>query len=362
MLPARHRLRLLLPPAWPRTEDPPAPGRTRYSRMSEQAQTAAWVAKLLSASRFHYKRVPLDDALSSQIFDRYLEVARRRQAPSSPRPTSPLRRLRTSLDDAMRDQKLQPAVRPVQRYVQRVANAPRLRAQGAQKRVRFHRRRELPSTTARTRRGRPSADELDELWRKRVKNDWLRLKLAGKDDKAIRETLDKRYVNFDAKRVREERRRVPDLHERLRESIEPHTSYMNPRASENFNISMRLSLEGIGAVLQERDEYVTIRRTRAGRSGRALRKAQGRRPHRRRGAGRQGAMTDVLGWRVDDVVDADPRHQGHHGACSTSCRPTPGRWQAQVVTLVRDKVKLEEQAAPKSVIELGPATARGASA
>ena len=89
-----------------------------------------------------------------------------------------------------------------------------------------------------------------ELWRKRVKNDWLRLKLAGKDDKSIVEILDKRYDNS-LKRIG--RIKSEDAFQIFMNAytmaIEPHTNYMGPRAAEDFDISMKLSLVGIGAVL-----------------------------------------------------------------------------------------------------------------
>ena len=101
-----------------------------------------------------------------------------------------------------------------------------------------------------------SVAELDEFWRQRVKNDFLRLRLAGKEDEAIIETLDDRYKNLD--------RRIAELNSddifqffmyAFAQSIEPHTAYMSPRSSENFEISMRLSLEGIGASLRTEDDY-----------------------------------------------------------------------------------------------------------
>ena len=101
--------------------------------------------------------------------------------------------------------------------------------------------------------------EARDLWRKRVKNDWLRLRLAGKDDKAIRDTLEKRYDNYLA---RASRNKADDVFQifmnSFAETYDPHTEYFSPRTSENFNINMSLTLEGIGAVLQGEDEYTKI--------------------------------------------------------------------------------------------------------
>ena len=104
-----------------------------------------------------------------------------------------------------------------------------------------------------------STKELDDLWRKRVKNDALRLQLAGKPQAAITTTLDKRYTEFST--------RIDELDgddvfsiflNAYATSIEPHTNYLSPRASENFDMQMRLSLEGIGALLQRDGDYTTI--------------------------------------------------------------------------------------------------------
>jgi carboxyl-terminal processing protease len=102
--------------------------------------------------------------------------------------------------------------------------------------------------------------EVRELWRKRVKNDWLRLKLAGKDDKSIVDILDKRYDNSQ-KRVTKVK--SADVFQAFMNAyttaIEPHTNYLGPRAAADFDIAMRLSLVGIGAALAQLNEYTTIR-------------------------------------------------------------------------------------------------------
>ena len=189
-----------------------------------------------------------------------------------------------------------------------------------------------------------------DLWRKRVKNDWLRLKLAGKDDKSIVDILDKRYDRF-LKRIG--RVKSADAFQTFMNAytmaIEPHTNYMGPRAAEDFDISMRLSLVGIGAVLAELDEYATIRELVAG--GPASLSGQLKIGDRIVGVaqGESGVMTDVQGWRLDDtvalirgtpdsvvVLDVLPADAGPDG-------------KHKRVSLVRKTISLEEQAAKASV-------------
>ncbi len=160
------------------------------------------------------------------------------------------------------------------------------------------------SSIAKRPRGPKSEAELDDLWRKRIKNDWLRLKLAGKNDKDIRDTLDKRYANY-LDRVHQ--LNSEDVFQTFMNayamSIEPHTNYLGPRASENFDIAMKLSLEGIGAVLQRDEDYTAIREIVPG--GPAALSGKVKVGDRVVGVGQgdHGPIVDVVGWRLDDVVE-----------------------------------------------------------
>jgi carboxyl-terminal processing protease len=198
-----------------------------------------------------------------------------------------------------------------------------------------------------------SEAELDEFWRQRVKNDYLRLRLADKDDEAIVETLDDRYENLD--------RRITELNSddifqffmnAFAQSIEPHTAYMSPRSSENFEISMRLSLEGIGALLGRENEYTSIASVVPG--GPADKQGQLKAGDKvlAVGQGKDGKMQDVVGWRVDDVVEKI------RGAKHTIVRlevlheDTGPEGPTEIIEIVRDEVKLEEQAAKSRIIEV----------
>jgi carboxyl-terminal processing protease len=195
-------------------------------------------------------------------------------------------------------------------------------------------------------------DEARDLWRKRVKNDWLRLKLAGKDDKGIRDTLDKRYEGYQSRLKKLNNEDVFQMFmNAYATAIEPHTNYLGPRSAENFDIMMRLSLDGIGAVLQSRDDYTVIREVVPGgpadKSGklkvgdRIVGVAQG-----------NGAFTDVLGWRIDDVV------QLVRGERNSTVRldvlPADAGQDGKHVTmsLVRQKISMEEQSAKNQIIEV----------
>ena len=107
--------------------------------------------------------------------------------------------------------------------------------------------------------------ELDQLWKQSVRNDWLRLKLAGKQPDEIRKTLDKRYANMASNIAQlNGEDAFQSFLNAYTGAIDPHTDYFNPRSADLFNQQMSLSLEGIGAQLQKQDDVVVIREIIAG--------------------------------------------------------------------------------------------------
>ena len=318
------------------------------SPLQQQPMAARLTGELLT--RHHYKAMPLDDALSEKIFERYIKSLDAEKYFFDQLDIDQLNGLRTRLDDAIIEGDLSPPFGVFNLYAQRVmerySDARALLKEG------FDFSQNESVEFSREKASWPkSGEETHELWRKRVKNDWLRLKLAGKDDKSISETLDKRY---EASIRRMERMKSEDVFQIFMNaytmSIEPHTNYLGPRAAESFGISMKLSLVGIGAVLQEKEEYTTIREIMAG-SPAALSK-QLKVGDRIIGVaqGENGTLTDVLGWRLDDtvrlirgeadsvvVLDILPVDAGPDG-------------KHKLVSLVRKKVTLDEQAAKKSII------------
>ena len=318
---------------------------------AEQVQSAMWATRFLT--RFHYKRTPLDDTLSAELYDRYLEGLDGDKLFFLKSDIDRFAAWRTGLDDAIYDGDLEPAFDMFRTYIRRVgertAHARGLLEKGFDFTVdeSIELEREDAAWAA-------SAAELDEQWRKRVKNDWLRLRLNGKADEEIRKTLDRRYKSF-GDRVRE--LDGEDVFQTFMNAyataIEPHTGYLGPRTAENFNIQMRLSLEGIGAVLMKQDDYTTVRSVvKGGPAGRQGIVKIGDRIVGV-GQGEKGPMQDVIGWRVDDVVDLIRGPKGTTVALDIIPADAPEDSKPVHVTIVRDTVQLEEQAAKKSVIEAG---------
>ena len=194
--------------------------------------------------------------------------------------------------------------------------------------------------------------ELDDRWRKRLKNQALSLIMADKAPEEIPKTLERRYQNQLNRLDQYNAQDVFQIYANtLAEQYDPHTNYFSPRRAENFDINMSLSFEGIGAILQIDDEYAKVSRlVPAGPAD----KQGGLKPSDLIigvGQGEDGPIEDVVGWRLDEIVDLI------RGPRNTTVRleviPGKGKTdQRRVVPIQRNEVKLEEQAAQKKVIEV----------
>ncbi len=331
------------------TAQPEKAGNTQMKPVAAQTQAALWASRVLA--RYHYKAMPLDDAMSEKIFDNYFEALDSEKLYFTQVDLDRYAPLRTKLDDAISNEDLSQPFAIYNVYQQRFADRMAYARSLLKTKFDFT----VDETLQLDREKAPWAkneDEVRDLWRKRVKNDWLRLKLAGKDDKAIRDTLDKRYANYVARMKKLNNEDVFQMFmNAYATAIEPHTNYLGPRSADNFDISMRLSLEGIGAVLQTRDDYTIIREivpgSPADKSGklkvgdRVVGVAQG-----------NGPFTDVLGWRIDDVVALIRGEKG--STVRLDVIPGAGGVDAKHITIamVRKKISMEEQAAKKSIIEV----------
>ncbi|MEL7046488.1 MAG: carboxy terminal-processing peptidase, partial [Pseudomonadota bacterium] len=195
--------------------------------------------------------------------------------------------------------------------------------------------------------------ELDERWRLHLKNQALNLRLADKPADELAETLAKRYRN-QLRRV--EQYNAQDAFQiyanALTELYDPHTNYFSPRRSENFNISMRLSLEGIGAVLSREDEFTRVARIVP--AGPADKQGQ-LKPSDRIVAvaqGEDGDFEDVIGWRLDEVVQLIRGPKGSTVRLSVLPAKSGADADRQEIRIVRNEVRLEEQSAQKRIIEV----------
>lgn len=311
-----------------------------------EAQAAHLAAEILA--RHHYKPVQIDKAMSGQIFDRYLKSLDGEKLFLTQSDVDRFAASRDRVGEMLFREDLTVPFAMFNLYKTRAVE--RLGYARSLLQTQFDFTAQESMKLERSKQAWPQSEtEVREAWRKRVKNDWLNLKLAGKDDKDIPAVLDKRYENT-IKRINKINN--TDAFETFMNaytmSIEPHTNYLGIRAAEEFNISMRLSLIGIGAVLGQTDDYTTIRELVAGGPARLSGKlkvgdrivgvAQG-----------NEAMVDIVGWRQDDAV------QLIRGALDTVVRleilPAEAGLDGphKTVMLVRKPINLKEQAAKSSI-------------
>ncbi len=313
-----------------------------------------FVAQLVRSymDRRHYVKAPLDDELSVRILERYLTSLDPERMYFLQQDVSKFEEIRHEFDDFIEQSRLEPAFAIFLVYRSRVRQQVEIAMAVLEKPFDFT----VDETLRVDREGAPWAttrEELDELWRKRVKNDMIGLMLSGKEEDEARETLSRRYEQI---RNRTDQLNANDVFQFYTNayllSVEPHTSYLSPRASENFRIRMSLSLEGIGAVLQSENEYTKVTRVVTG--GPADMSGSLKAGDRIVGVaqGTDGEVTDVIGWRLDDVVDLIRGPKGSVVRLRILPDRAVGLGETRVIAITRDKINLEEQAANKSVQEV----------
>ncbi|MEL0048412.1 MAG: carboxy terminal-processing peptidase [Gammaproteobacteria bacterium] len=304
--------------------------------------------------RNHFVDLNVDDDLSSQIFDNYIEALDPARYYFMASDIAEFEGYRYDLDNALRRGDLLPAFKMFNRLQQRLLD----RTAYAQNKISGG-LTDLDFTTDATvqikREDAPwpvTQTEQDELWDRRIQSQVLSMKLNDKDLEEIVETLGKRYRN---QRKVALRNRSEDAFQTFinafASTFDPHTQYFSPRTSTNFNINMSLSLEGIGAVLQtDEDATKIVRLVPAGPADKSgdLKPAD---TISAVGQGTQGPMIDVVGWRLDDVVELirGPKDSTVRLAVSSDDADSD---ETRIVTIVRNTIKLVEQAAQAKVITL----------
>jgi len=303
----------------------------------------------------HYRKQAIDKALSERIFENYLDSLDGQRIYFLTGDIESFEPYRHRLDGALKTGQLDPGFNIYNRYQQRVIERLQhlvsMIDNGIDK-LDFNKDESL-LTDRKEQQWLSSKEELDDLWRKRLKSAVLALKLNGKTDKEIVKSLKTRY---ESQLNRVLQARAEDAFQAYMNAFtgvyDPHTTYFSPRTSENFNINMSLSLEGIGAVLQSDNEYTKVLRLVP--AGPAAKQGQLRPADRIVGVGqgKDGEVVDVVGWRLDEVVDLirGPKHS----IVRLEVIPSGSQDEnhTKIINISRDKVKLEEQAAQSQIIEI----------
>lgn len=309
------------------------------------------VSKLVSnvIERSHYRQSPINDPVSSLVLDRFIEQLDGGRSYFLASDIAEFERYRYQLDDAVVNGQLEPVFAIFNRFQQR--NKERVNYAVAllktepdftvDESFEFDRAKAPWAKTP---------EELNDIWRRRVKNDAVSLMLTEKTWPETKDILQKRYERV-VKRT--EQVTSDDIFEVFMNAFahvfDPHSSYFSPRNSEEYRIQMSLSYEGIGASLQLVDDYVTVLNVLPGGPA-AINGTLGANDRIIAvGEGKSGKMVDVIGWRLDDVV------QIIRGKINTTVRlnilpagAAPGSAE-KVLELQRNKVSLDAQAAQKEV-------------
>jgi carboxyl-terminal processing protease len=314
---------------------------------TRQRALAPRIAELLEEA--HFSRKKFDDALSSQVMDHYLSALDSQRSYFTAVDIASFGAQRERFDDMIHSGRIDPAFEIFRLYQQRNRERMRFAVAALQTEPNWtlneafvydRDKASWPKTTA----------ELDELWRQRVKSDALSLVLAGKLWPDVAVTLRKRYERVLA---RIDQIKADEVFESLMNSYaavcDPHTNYFSPINTEENRIQMSLSYEGIGASLQLEDDYVTIKNLIAGGPAAVAGTLQVNDRIISVGQGPAGTTSEVIGWRLEDVV------QLIRGKGGTVVRlqilpagVAPGSTE-KTVLLSRGKVTLETQAAKKQL-------------
>ena len=303
----------------------------------------------------HYSAVEINDSFSSIVFDSYLDILDGSHLYFLKEDVDNLSVYRYSIDDSLKQGDVEPGFEIYNLYYRRILE----RLIYAINRIENHipemdftlneyinlDREEAPYAV--------SKEELDEIWRRRIKNSVLSLRLTGDNDQEISEKLSKRYRNQLNQVSKTNDRDIFQAYlSTVAKAVDPHTAYFSPRDSQNFNMGLSLSLQGIGAQLTTDEEYTKIVELIKG--GPAERGKELKSGDRIIGIGQgvDGEIEDVVGMRLDDVVSQIRGEKGTVVRLNVIPVDAVSESRATIVNITRDTVKLEDQSAKKNVIEL----------
>jgi len=303
-------------------------------------------------TRYHYNKFKLDDSLSSVIFDRFTQSLDFGKLYFLQADISDFESFRYKIDDYLIDGNLKPAYYIYNNFRNRVNERMDYVSEVLKNEFDysideyFEVKRDSSKWAA-------DVSSLNDIWRKRIKYDALNLKLAGKAWDSIAVTLKKRYENIRKAIYQTKSEDVFQLYlNAYTESVDPHSNYLLPITSENFKIDMSRAFEGIGAQLRSEDDYTKVVEIIVGgpafksdllhRDDRIVSVAQGD----------EGEMVDVVGWRINDVVQLIRGPKGSIVRLLILQASEGANAIPKEIRLVRDKVKLEDLSAKKQVLEL----------
>jgi len=332
------------------------PDENKMSPSLEHIRSANIITDFLS--RYHYRRIKIDDQLSASMFELYINSLDPTKSYFLRSDIDKFSRYILNLDDALKIGDLRPAFDIFLVYQMRVEERIQFAIEQLQQDFDFSKKENFYIRND-DKEFLLNLKEQNEHWRKRVKNDILALRLSDKSNDEIKDTLTKRYNNLLKRTQKLNSNDVFQIYiNAFASTIDPHTSYLSPRTYDNFEIRMSLSLEGIGAMLKLDDDYTVVEKIIPGGPADIGDKLHAK--DRIIGIAQQGEeeYTDVIGWRLDEVValirgpkDSIVKLRIIPGNKGTDATP-------EDISIVRNKIKLEEQAAQKNIITINDNTVK----
>lgn len=298
----------------------------------------------------HYRKIKLNDSLSSVILDSFVKNLDNNKTYFTQKDIALFEKYRFLIDDLTRQENVSAAFEIYDVFRQRFEKQMNYVLNDLVKQEFDYSVDEYYETDRDKEPWCKDDAELKEVWRKLIKSQALSLKLAGKTQTEIEKTLRERYERFQKSITQFNSEDVFSLYmNSITESYDPHTNYFSPKAADLFKQNMSLSLEGIGARLQTENDYTKVAEVIAGgpahKSGlikandRIIGVAQG-----------DGEIVDVIGWRIDEVVKLIKGPKGTRVRLQILPSESGVNGAPTIIELVRDKIKLEDQQAKKSLI------------
>jgi len=310
-------------------------------------------AKMISniLDNHHYRKLKLNDSLSSAVLNKYIEELDNNKTYFLASDIKSFDKYRFTIDDMTHEENVDAAYDIYSVFRKRYNERMKYVMNDLINRTYDYTTDEYYETDRDKLPWATTSAELDDIWRKIIKSQALSLKLANKKPEDIKETLRKRYERFTKSIDQFNSEDVFNVYmNAITEAYDPHTNYFSPKASAVFKQSMSLSLEGIGAKLQNDNDYTKIAEIISGGPAEKSDKIHAGDLIMGVAQGKDGEMVDVVGWRTDEVVKLIKGPKGTTVRLQVLPVETGVKGPSKEVVLVRDKIKLEDQAAKKSII------------
>ena len=327
--------------------------RTATASPEDEAKVAAVTARILSVS--HYLRQPFDDTISSRLLDRFVDALDPQHVYFLESDVAEFEPYRTTLDDAtLKKGDISPAKKIFARFLERF-DAQVAFVDEALKNETFTFTADDEYAVDRKKEPRPASAEAGrQLWRDRLRYEYLQEKLNKKKPDEIVKTINRRYARLARTLHEYDSDDILELYlTTLAHVYDPHSDYFGKASSENFDIGLRLSLFGVGAQLQSEDGYVKIMALTPG--GPALKSKKLKVGDRIVGVAQGtagGETVDVVDMKIDRVVEMIRGPKGTAVRLTVIPADAPDPSTRRTILLVRDEIKLEDQAAKAQLIEL----------